>query len=62
MALEYYRVHDRVAALRPVQRRENTLVTGQDYYVLNQQDQNFASARDRMVLFSDPFAGVILAK
>ena len=46
-ALEYYRVHDRVAALRPVQRRENTLVTGQNYYVLNQQDQKFASARDR---------------
>jgi hypothetical protein len=61
-ALEYYRLHDRVAALKPVQRREVTLVTGQDYYVLNQQDKNFAAARDRTVLFSDPFAGVVLAK
>jgi hypothetical protein len=61
-ALEYYRVRDRVVALKPVQRRETTLVTGQDYYVLNQQDKNFAAAGDHTLLFSDPFAGVILAK
>ena len=61
-ALEYYRVHDRVAALKPVQRLEVTLTSGQDYYVLNQQDKNFAAARNHTVLFSDPFSGVVLAK
>lgn len=61
-ALEYYRVHDRVAALKPVQRSDPSLVTGQDYYVMNQQDKNFAAVRDHTVLFSDPLAGVVLAK
>jgi 4-amino-4-deoxy-L-arabinose transferase-like glycosyltransferase len=61
-ALEYYRVRDRLAALRPVQRAEVTLIAGQDYYVLNQSDPSFAAAREHTVLFSDPFAGVVLAK
>jgi hypothetical protein len=61
-ALEYYRVHDRFAALKPVQRSEVTLVSGQDFYVLNEQDKNFASIHDHAILFSDPFAGVVLAK
>jgi hypothetical protein len=61
-ALEYYRVHDRFSALKPVQRSEVTSVTGQDFYVLNQQDKNFAAVQSHPVLLSDPYAGVILAK
>ena len=61
-ALEYYRVHDRVAALKPVQRLEVTLVTGQDFYVLNEQDKRFDSIHNHAILFWDPLAGVALAK
>jgi uncharacterized membrane protein len=61
-ALEYYRVHDRFAALKPVQRREVTSVTGQDFYVLDRQDKNFDAVHNHAVLLSDPYAGVVLAK
>jgi hypothetical protein len=61
-ALEYYRVHDRAAVLKPVRRLEVTLITGQDFYVLNEQDKDFDSVHKRAILFWDPFAGVALAK
>jgi hypothetical protein len=61
-ALEYYRVHDHFAALNPVPRLDVSLVTGQDFYVLSEQDKNFASIHSHTILFSDPFAGVVLAK
>ena len=61
-ALEYYRVHDRAAALKPVPRLEVTRTTGQDFYVLNEQDKDFDSVHSRAILFWDPFAGVALAK
>jgi hypothetical protein len=61
-ALEYYRLHDQIAVLKPVQRLEVTLTTGQDFYVFNEQDQNFASIHNHAILFWDPFAGVALAK
>ncbi len=34
--LEYYRLHDRIEALQPVELRDPPEVTGHDYYVLNQ--------------------------
>ncbi len=61
-ALEYYRIHDRAAALKPVPRLEATLISGQDFYVLNLQDKNFDSIHSHAILFWDPFAGVALAK
>jgi hypothetical protein len=38
------------------------LTTGQDYYVLHGSDPYYSAAHGRTVLFSDPFAGVVLLK
>jgi 4-amino-4-deoxy-L-arabinose transferase-like glycosyltransferase len=61
-ALEYYRTVDHMTALRPVVRTFDTLTTGQDYYVLHGSDPHYSAAHGRTVLFSDPFAGVVLLK
>jgi hypothetical protein len=61
-ALEYYRSIDHITALRPVERTQDTLTTGQDYYVLNESDPHYSAVHGRPVLFSDPFAGVSLIK
>jgi 4-amino-4-deoxy-L-arabinose transferase-like glycosyltransferase len=61
-ALEYYRVVNHLKALEPVVRTPDTPVTGQDYYVLNVQDKRYSATRGRTVMFSDPFAGVVLVK
>ncbi|HSR07490.1 MAG TPA: hypothetical protein VLM42_10085 [Bryobacteraceae bacterium] len=51
-----------MTAFRPVERTVDTLTTGQDYYVLNESDPPYSTAKGRTVLFSDPFAGVVLLK
>jgi len=61
-ALEYYRTVDHITALRPVVRTMDTLITGQDYYVLHASDAHYSAAHGRTVLFSDSFAGVVLVK
>lgn len=61
-ALEYYRKVDHITALKPVERTMDTLITGQDYYVLHESDAHYSAAHGRTVLFSDPFAGVVLLK
>ena len=61
-ALEYYRTVDHMTALRPVERTAETLTTGQDYYVLNESDPHYSTAKSHTVLFFDPFAGVALLK
>jgi hypothetical protein len=61
-ALEFYRVRDGVTSWKPVERRDATVLTGYDYYVLNQPDTGTDAARALTVLFSDPFAGVVLAR
>ena len=61
-ALEYYRKVDHITALRPVERTMDTLITGQDYYVLHESDAHYSAVHGRTVLFSDPFAGVVLLK
>ena len=61
-ALEYYRRVDHLTALKPVVRTMDTLITGQDYYVLQASDPHYSAALGRTVLLSDPFAGVVLVK
>ena len=61
-ALEYYRTVDHMTALRPVVRSMDTLITGQDYYVLHGTDAHYSATHGRRVLLSDPFAGVVLVK
>jgi 4-amino-4-deoxy-L-arabinose transferase-like glycosyltransferase len=61
-ALEYYRTVDQMTALKPVERTPDTLPAGQDYYVLNESDPHYSTAKGRTVLISDPFAGVVLVK
>jgi len=60
--LEFYRVRDRVTEWKPVERFDTPPLTGYDYYVLNQPDTDSAAAHAKTVLFSDPFAGVMLAR
>jgi 4-amino-4-deoxy-L-arabinose transferase-like glycosyltransferase len=61
-ALEYYRTVDHMTSLRPVVRTFDTLIAGQDYYVLHGSDPHYSAAHGRTVLLSDPFAGVVLLK
>lgn len=61
-AFEYYRIHDRIEALEPVAQHDAPELTGHDYYLLTEQDRLSPEARDRTVLFSDSFAGVVLTK
>ena len=61
-ALEFYRIYKDIAALQPVARRDDTQLSGFDYYVLNTPDTQSPEARRMEVLFSDPLAGVILAR
>jgi hypothetical protein len=61
-ALEFYRVRDRVAAWKPVERNIPTRFAGYDYYVLNQPDTGSAEARALKILYSDSFTGVVLAR
>ncbi len=61
-ALEFYRIYKHFAALQPVERRTDTRLSGFDYYVLNAPDTQAPEARHMEVLFSDPVAGVILAR
>jgi hypothetical protein len=60
--LEYYRTVDHMTALRPVVRTMDTLITGQDYYVLHGSDPHYSGGHGRTDLLSDPFAGVVLLK
>ena len=59
-ALEYYRTHQHLSAWKPVERRDPSVIQGQNLLVLNAQDPNFHSART--ILFADPLAGVVLAR
>jgi hypothetical protein len=61
-ALEFYRVRDQVGSWKPVERHDPTLFTGYDYYVLNSTDTDTPAAHALTALFSDPFAGVLLAQ
>ncbi len=61
-ALEFYRVRDGVTSWKRVERLDATAFTGYDYYVLNQPDTGSDAARALTVLFSDSFAGVVLAR
>jgi len=61
-ALEFYRIHRNIAALQPIERRDNTVLEGFDYYVLNAPDTQTPQAQRMEVLFSDPLAGVVLAR
>ncbi len=61
-ALEFYRIHKNIAALQPIERRDDTLLEGFDYYVLNAPDTKTPQAQRMEVLFSDPLAGVVLAR
>ena len=61
-ALEFYRIYKKVAALQPVERIDRTRLSGFDYYVLNAPDTATPEVRQMEVLFSDPLAGVILAR
>lgn len=61
-ALEFYRIYKNIAALQPIERRDNTLLEGFDYYVLNAPDTQAPQAQRMEVLFSDPLAGVVLAR
>jgi uncharacterized membrane protein len=61
-ALEFYRIHDRADAWKPVERLDSTPLTGYDYYVLNQPDTGAPAAHALTVLFSDSFSGVMLGR
>ncbi|HEX5431009.1 MAG TPA: hypothetical protein VFW83_03520, partial [Bryobacteraceae bacterium] len=61
-ALEFYRNLYRIAALKPVERRQPTLLSGQDYYVLNDPDTKSPAAGNLTTLFSDSFSGIVLAR
>ncbi len=64
-ALEFYRYYYRIAALKPVERREKTLLEGFDYYVLNVKDDEDVrkGSRARLdPLYFEPISGVLLAK
>jgi hypothetical protein len=60
-SLEFYRAYRKIGALQPIERRDDTQLSGFDYYVLNAPDTQNPEAKRMEVLFSDPFAGVILA-
>lgn len=51
-----------MAALQPVARSAITEVNGHDFYVLNKDDRFLPEALNRTILFSDPFAEVVLIK
>jgi 4-amino-4-deoxy-L-arabinose transferase-like glycosyltransferase len=64
-ALNFYRQHERIAALQSIPRNETTALDGFDYYVLDLRgDRKFPTFKvDRLhPLFSDPVSGVLLAK
>jgi hypothetical protein len=64
-ALNFYRQHERIAALQSIPRNETTALDGFDYYVLDLRgDPTLPSLKvDRLrTLFSDPASGVLLAK
>jgi len=60
--LEFYRIHYRIAALKPVQRQEHADFTGHDFYVLTGPETGTMEAARLTVLFSDPVSGVVLAR
>ena len=60
--LEFYRIHCRIAALKPVQRQEHADFTGHDFYVLTGPETGTMEAARLTVLFSDPVSGVVLAR
>lgn len=61
-ALEFYRVYENIAALQPVERRDEIRLTGFDYYVLNGPDSQAPQVAQKEILFSDSEARVILAR
>jgi hypothetical protein len=61
-ALEFYRIYKKIAALQPVARRDDILLSGFDYYVLNAPDTEAPEAKRMEVLFTDPVAGIVLAR
>jgi hypothetical protein len=61
-ALEFYRIHKNIAALQPIVRRNDIVLSGFDYYVLNAPDTQAPEVRRMEVLFSEPQAGVVLAR
>ena len=61
-ALEFYRVYKKIDAIQPIVRRDDILLSGFDYYVLNTPDTEAPEAKRMEVLFSDPLAGVVLAR
>lgn len=61
-ALEFYRVYKNIAAIQPIERRNDIRLSGFDYYFLNAPDSQTPEAQRMEVLFSDPSAGVVLAR
>lgn len=64
-ALEFYRYHYGIAALKPIERHDPALLTGYDYYVLNVKDDPSVKAADirRLIpLYREPISGVLVAK
>jgi hypothetical protein len=64
-ALEFYRYYYAMAALKPVERRDQTALSGFDYYVLNLKDDDAVHAGnpDRLTpLLHEPLSGVLLAR
>ncbi|OLE96933.1 MAG: hypothetical protein AUG75_14310, partial [Cyanobacteria bacterium 13_1_20CM_4_61_6] len=52
--LEFYRIHYRIAALKPLGRQLHADFTGHDFYVLTGPETRAAQAAQLRVLFSDP--------
>jgi hypothetical protein len=61
-ALEFYRLYENIASLQPIERRDDIVLSGFDYYVLNAPDSQTPEAKRMEVLFTDPLAEVVLAR
>jgi hypothetical protein len=61
-ALEFYRLHNRITTLRPIERLDDTPIDGADYLILNIQDPKYSAAAGHTILLTDSFAGVVFAK
>lgn len=65
-ALEFYRRVWRIAALKPIQRHEHTMLDGFDYYVLNvKEDEDLKASgipANLTPMFRDEFSGIVLAE
>ncbi len=61
-ALEFYRYRYRIAALKPVERHDTTLLRDFDYYVLDSEVNETPAALRLIPLYRDGSAGVLLAR